>query len=85
MKDMKAGDIIKIENAYSKQNNMNNFDYLKPESLEEALSIMADHGEDAKCMAGGQSLLLLMREGLVQPEINRDFKKSLNRDDYKLT
>ena len=33
------------------------FDYLAPTSVEEALSALAQHGDDAKIMAGGQSLL----------------------------
>jgi carbon-monoxide dehydrogenase medium subunit len=48
---------------------MKNFRYLQPESLNEALQILHEHAGDAKVLAGGQSLLILMREGLVQPEI----------------
>lgn len=48
---------------------MNNFNYFGPDSLEEALSLLVQYGDDVKCLAGGQSLLLLMREGLVQPEV----------------
>lgn len=48
---------------------MHNFKYLKPESLTEALEALSEHGWDAKVMAGGQSLILLMREGLIQPEV----------------
>ena len=41
------------------------FTYLKPESLKEALSMLAEHGEEAHVIAGGQSLLIVMREGMV--------------------
>jgi carbon-monoxide dehydrogenase medium subunit len=41
--------------------------YTSPTDLGEALEILAEHGEDAKVMAGGQSLLLLLREHLVEP------------------
>jgi carbon-monoxide dehydrogenase medium subunit len=43
--------------------------YLRPDELEEALELLAEHGEAAKALAGGQSLLVLMREHLVEPEL----------------
>ncbi|MGH9115868.1 MAG: FAD binding domain-containing protein, partial [Acidimicrobiales bacterium] len=42
--------------------------YLEPTTLAEALGVLAEHGEEAKPIAGGQSLLVLMRERLVEPE-----------------
>src|SRR4051794_40042282 len=39
--------------------------YLEPETVDEALGLLAEHGDAAKVIAGGQSLLLLMRERLV--------------------
>src|ERR671928_1401133 len=39
--------------------------YLEPETVDEALDLLAEHGDSAKVIAGGQSLLLLMRERLV--------------------
>ena len=32
------------------------FEYHRPGTLEEALQLLAEHGEDAKVLAGGQSL-----------------------------
>ncbi|HLH71215.1 MAG TPA: xanthine dehydrogenase family protein subunit M [Candidatus Dormibacteraeota bacterium] len=43
--------------------------YLRPDDLDEALELLAEHGEAAKVLAGGQSLLVLMREHLVEPEL----------------
>src|SRR4051812_8333912 len=40
--------------------------YLEPETVDEALGLLAEHGDAAKVIAGGQSLLLLMRERLVE-------------------
>ena len=37
------------------------FDYVRPGSLAAAVSALADGGEDAKIIAGGQSLLPLLR------------------------
>ena len=43
------------------------FEYDAPESLEEALDLLAEHGDDAKVLAGGQSLLPLMAMRLARP------------------
>jgi carbon-monoxide dehydrogenase medium subunit len=45
------------------------FDYLAPTSVEDALSALAEHGDDAKLMAGGQSLLPVLRLRLNAPEV----------------
>jgi aerobic carbon-monoxide dehydrogenase medium subunit len=45
------------------------FDYLAPTSVEEAISALAEHGDDAKIMAGGQSLLPVLRMRLNAPEL----------------
>ena len=43
------------------------FDYRAPTTVEEALSHLAEHGYDAKVLAGGQSLIPMMNFRLVQP------------------
>ncbi|HJQ92473.1 MAG TPA: FAD binding domain-containing protein [Acidimicrobiia bacterium] len=43
------------------------FEYHRPETLEEALSIMAEHGDQAMPLAGGQSLIPLLAMRLVRP------------------
>jgi CO/xanthine dehydrogenase FAD-binding subunit len=43
------------------------FDYMLPQSLDEALGILAQHGEQAKVLAGGQSLVPLLNFRLVRP------------------
>jgi carbon-monoxide dehydrogenase medium subunit len=45
------------------------FDYTKPGSVDEAVRALADGGEDAKVIAGGQSLLPLLRLRLAYPEL----------------
>jgi aerobic carbon-monoxide dehydrogenase medium subunit len=44
------------------------FDYERATSLDEALDLLAQHGSDAKVIAGGQSLLPLMKLRLARPE-----------------
>jgi aerobic carbon-monoxide dehydrogenase medium subunit len=43
------------------------FEYHRPEVLEEALGIMAEHGDQARALAGGQSLVPLLAMRLVRP------------------
>jgi carbon-monoxide dehydrogenase medium subunit len=45
------------------------FDYVRPGSVAEAISALAGGGEDAKVIAGGQSLLPLLRLRLAFPEL----------------
>jgi carbon-monoxide dehydrogenase medium subunit len=45
------------------------FDYLAPTTLAEALSALAQHGEGAKLLAGGQSLVPALNLRLLAPEI----------------
>ncbi len=45
------------------------FDYVRVGSVDEALSALAEHGEDAKLLAGGHSLLPLMKLRLAVPTV----------------
>ena len=51
------------------------FDYFRPESVAEAARLLAEHGSDAKLLAGGQSLVPLMNFRMLRPsalvDINR--------------
>lgn len=59
---------------------IHDFNYLKPGSLKEALSMLAEHKDECKVICGGQSLLIVMRQGMVAPEYLLDIKhvKELN-------
>jgi aerobic carbon-monoxide dehydrogenase medium subunit len=45
------------------------FDYVRAGSAEEAISLVGQYGEDAKFLAGGHSLLPLMKLRLAQPSV----------------
>ncbi|MEO7371638.1 MAG: xanthine dehydrogenase family protein subunit M [Ilumatobacteraceae bacterium] len=45
------------------------FDYVRAGSAEEAIQLIGEHGEDAKFLAGGHSLLPLMKLRLAQPSV----------------
>jgi carbon-monoxide dehydrogenase medium subunit len=51
------------------------FDYVAPASVEEALSALAEGGEDAKVLAGGQSLLPVLRMRLNAPSVVVDLSR----------
>ncbi|WP_142847186.1 xanthine dehydrogenase family protein subunit M [Telmatospirillum sp. J64-1] len=45
------------------------FDYLRPASLSEALAALASGGDEARILAGGQSLMPMLNMRLVQPRL----------------
>ena len=45
------------------------FDYVRPATLDEALGLLARHGEEAKVLAGGHSLIPAMKLRLSQPRV----------------
>lgn len=45
------------------------FDYIKARSLEQALSLLASHGDEARILAGGQSLLAALNMRLSEPAL----------------
>jgi aerobic carbon-monoxide dehydrogenase medium subunit len=51
------------------------FDYKAPTSVNEALQLLAEGGDDAKIIAGGQSLLPVMKLRLAAPELLIDLAK----------
>src|SRR5438105_10929455 len=51
------------------------FDYVAPESLEEALKALEEGGEEAKVLAGGHSLIPLMKLRLAEPALLVDLRK----------
>ena len=62
------------------------FDYEAPESLEEAIRMLHENGEDAKLLAGGHSLVPLMKLRLAAPTVLIDLRKipglhGIQRDD----
>jgi 2-furoyl-CoA dehydrogenase FAD binding subunit len=45
------------------------FDYLRPDTVEEALAALAEHGEGARILAGGQSLVAMLNFRLLEPQL----------------
>ncbi len=51
------------------------FDYARPESVEEALTLLAEHGDDGKVLAGGQSLVPMLNMRLARPAVVIDLNR----------
>lgn len=51
------------------------FRYVRPAGLEETLATLADHGDDAKVLAGGCSLVPLLNMRLARPEVLVDVNR----------
>lgn len=51
------------------------FDYVRAGSAAEAISLIGEHGDDAKILAGGHSLLPLMKLRLAQPSVLIDIAR----------
>lgn len=51
------------------------FDYLAPSSVEEALDVLAERGDEAKVLAGGQSLIPLLKLRFAAPEVLVDINR----------
>jgi carbon-monoxide dehydrogenase medium subunit len=65
------------------------FDYHAPDSVEECLAVLAEHGDEAKILAGGQSLVPMLALRLARPEVLVDVNRvrdlaALRRDDGAL-
>jgi 2-furoyl-CoA dehydrogenase FAD binding subunit len=51
------------------------FDYVRPDSTEEAVAILAEHGDEARVLAGGQTLLAMLNLRVVEPAILVDITR----------
>lgn len=51
------------------------FTYLAPQSFPEVFTLLAEHGDDAKVLAGGQSLIPMMRFRLAEPKYLIDISR----------
>ena len=60
------------------------FDYVAPRSLDEAVAALAEHGDEAKVMAGGQSLVPLLAFRLARPSVVVDVNRVAGLDGARL-
>jgi carbon-monoxide dehydrogenase medium subunit len=60
---------------------MRAFAYERPTTLGEALALMAEHGPDARPLAGGTDLIIRLRDGTLRPQVVVDVKRIAELDD----
>jgi 2-furoyl-CoA dehydrogenase FAD binding subunit len=60
------------------------FDYARPDSVAEALALLAEYGEDAKVLAGGQSLMAMLNLRLLEPAVLVDIARLAELDTIKI-
>jgi len=53
---------------------MRDFEYIAPKTIKEAIEVLDRYEDDAKVIAGGQSLLNILKQGLMAPEYLVDIK-----------
>ena len=51
------------------------FDYARPDTIDEAVAILAEHGEDARILAGGQTLLAMLNLRVVEAAVLVDITR----------
>ncbi len=51
------------------------FDYARPDTVDEAVEILSEHGDDARVLAGGQTLLAMLNLRLVAPAVLVDITR----------
>jgi 2-furoyl-CoA dehydrogenase FAD binding subunit len=51
------------------------FDYVRAETLDEALTVLAEEGGDARILAGGQSLMAMLNMRLARPKLLVDIMR----------
>ena len=51
------------------------FEYAAPRELDEALDLLAEHGDEARVLAGGQSLVRMMNARQVSPAVVIDINR----------
>jgi 2-furoyl-CoA dehydrogenase FAD binding subunit len=57
------------------------FDYVRPDSADEAVAVLADYGDAASVLAGGQSLMAMLNLRVADPAVLIDIAR-LNELDY---
>jgi len=60
-------------------------DYVRVDSAEEAVALLGEHGDDARVLAGGQSLIALLNMRLANPRLLIDISRAPDLDHVSAT
>jgi len=56
------------------------FDYVRPDTIDEAVAVLAEYGDEARILAGGQSLMAMLNLRLADPAVLVDIARILELD-----
>src|SRR5580658_2905825 len=56
------------------------FDYARPDTVEEVTALLAEYGDDARILAGGQSLIAMLNLRLIDPAVLVDIAQIAELD-----
>jgi 2-furoyl-CoA dehydrogenase FAD binding subunit len=56
------------------------FDYVRPQTAEEAITLLAEYGDDARILAGGQSLIAMLNLRLIEAHVLIDVSRVASLD-----
>ena len=56
------------------------FDYVRPDTIDEAVAVLAEYGDDARILAGGQSLMAMLNLRLADPAVLVDIARIAELD-----
>jgi 2-furoyl-CoA dehydrogenase FAD binding subunit len=56
------------------------FDYARPDTVDEALALLGEYGDDARILAGGQSLIPMLNLRLIEPVVLIDIARIAELD-----
>ena len=59
------------------------FDYVCPDTVDEGIAVLAEHGDDARILAGGQSLLAMLNLRLADPAVLIDITRIATLDEIR--
>jgi 2-furoyl-CoA dehydrogenase FAD binding subunit len=60
------------------------FDYVRPDTVDEALELLAAHGDDARILAGGQSLVPMLNLRLIEAAVLIDISRLAELDSIRV-
>jgi 2-furoyl-CoA dehydrogenase FAD binding subunit len=56
------------------------FDYIRPDTVDEVVAVLAEHGDEARVLAGGQTLLAMLNLRVVEPAVLVDITRIAELD-----
>jgi 2-furoyl-CoA dehydrogenase FAD binding subunit len=59
------------------------FDYVRPDTVDEVLALLAEYGDDARILAGGQSLVPMLNLRLIEASVLIDISRIAALDDIQ--